>query len=167
VPTFGGLTQHGMDIESGQVKAMWQRDHLAWSKTVRCASGSCVRLFDIDTATSTATSTDFSIPGTQLFYGGAALDKYGNAWVLMAEATPNGSVGLALGGVRASGTVEPAKIIVEGQSALSGNRFGDYFSAAQDPVDGSVWLIGQYAATNSDLNDENSAGCKVVHVTVN
>ena len=93
-------------------------------------------------------------------------DKYGNMWVLMAAAKPNDSVGLALGGVRADGTVEPAKIIVQGQSQLSGERFGDYFAGAQDPVDGSVWLIGQYASTMSDLNDENSAGCKVVHVTV-
>jgi hypothetical protein len=126
-----------------------------------------VRLFDVDTRTSAVASTDFSLPGTQLFYGGAGIDHFGNIWVLMAEATPDGSVGLALGGVRWNGTVEPAKIIQEGQSALSGNRFGDYFSAAQDPVDGSVWLIGQYAATDSDLNSENSAGCKVVHVSVN
>jgi hypothetical protein len=167
VPTFGGIKQFGTFTESGQVKAMWQKDHLAWTKTVWCGQLSCVRLFDVDTATNTATSTDLSLDGTQLFYGGAGIDKYGNTWVLMAAAKPDGAVGLALAGVRASGQVEPAQIVVEGKSKLSGDRFGDYFAATQDPADGSVWLIGQYASTDSDLNPENSAGCRVVHVTVN
>jgi len=86
----------------------------------------------------------------------------------MAEAKPNGNVGLALAGIFADGKTYDPKIIVQGQSAITGgNRFGDYFSAAQDPVDGSTWLIGQYAAqTGNPLNTEGgSQGCKVVHVT--
>jgi hypothetical protein len=31
---------------------------------------------------------------------------------------------------------------------------------------GSSWLIGQYAGMKSDLDDEDTAGCKVVHVTI-
>jgi len=167
VPTFGGITQYGQNLESGQVKAMWQRDHLVWSKTVVCPTGTCVRLFDVDTAANTVATHDFAMDGTQLFYGGPGLDQYGNIWVLMAAAAPDGPVGLALAGVRASGTVEEPMLIVTGQSQLSSDRFGDFFSAAQDPVDGSLWLIGQYASTaNPELNPENTAGCKVVHATV-
>src|SRR5262249_35146064 len=144
------------DLESGQVKAMWQRNHLVWSKTVMCPTGTCVRLFDVDTALGTVTSQDFSMSGTQLFFGGAGLDKYGNAWVLMAAAQPNGPVGLALAGLRASGRVEEPSLIVTGTSRLDSERFGDYFSAAQDPADGSLWLIGQYAGMRRpDLNPEN------------
>jgi hypothetical protein len=169
VPVFGGVTQNGMDIESGEVKAMWQNDHLVWAKSVKCASGSCERVFDIDTAANKATSHDFALSGTQLFFGVPGLDKAGNTWVLMAEAKPNGNVGLALAGVYASGKIYDPTIIVTGQSPITGgNRFGDYFSSAQDPVDGSSWLIGQYAAAaNNPLNTEGgSTGCKVVHVTV-
>jgi hypothetical protein len=170
VPVFGGVTQNGMDIESGEVKAMWQGGHLVWAKTVKCASGACERVFDIDTTSNTATSHDFSLAGTQLWFGVPGLDKWGNTWVVMAEATPSGNVGLALAGIYASGKTYAPDIIVKGQSAITGgNRFGDYFSAAQDPVDGSSWLIGQYAAMpGNPLNTEGgSQGCKVVHVTVN
>jgi hypothetical protein len=167
VPTFGGVKQYGQDIESGQVKAMWQRGHLVWTKTITCATGTCIRLFDVDTTANKVATHDFSMAGTQLFFGGPGLDKYGNAWVLMAAARPDGPVGLALAGVRASGKVEAPKLVVEGQTKLDGNRFGDYFSASMDPIDGSLWMIGQYASVaNAELNDENTAGCKVVHVTV-
>jgi hypothetical protein len=164
---FGAVKQNGMDIESGKVKAMWQNNHLAWAKTVLCAAGTCERVFDIDTGNNTATSHDFTIAGTQLFFGVPGLDHFGNSWMLSAAAQPAGDVGLALGGVYATGKIYDAQIIVPGQSVLTGgNRFGDYFSSAQDPVDGSTWLIGQYAGmANSPLNNENSAGCKVVHVT--
>jgi hypothetical protein len=167
VPVFGGVTQNGMDIEAGKVKAMWQNGHLVWAQTVNCPSGTCERVFDIDTTKNTATSHDFSLANTQLWFGVPGLDHFGNTWVLMAEAAPSGNVGLALAGIYTSGQTYDPKIVVQGQSVLSGgNRFGDYFSAAQDPVDGSTWLIGQYAGKpNSPLNQENSAGCKVVHVT--
>jgi hypothetical protein len=168
VATFGGVTQNGQDIEAGEVKAMWQAGHLVWAKAVKCASGSCDRVFDIDTTANKATSHDFSMAGTQLWYGVPGLDKAGNTWVVMAEAKPNGNLGLALGGIFASGKVYDANIIVPGQSALTGgNRFGDYFSAAQDPVDGTSWLIGEYAAAaGNPLNTEGgNSGCKVVHVT--
>ena len=169
VDIFGGVMQNGMEIEAGEVKAMWQAGHLVWGKTVKCATGACERIFDIDTTANTASSNDFSLAGTQLWFGVPGLDKWGNTWVLMAEATTSGNVGLALAGVYAKGTIYDPQVIVTGQSALSGDRFGDYFSAAQDPNDGSSWLIGQYAAmTGNPLNTEGgSAGCKVVHVTAN
>jgi hypothetical protein len=166
VPVFGGVTQNGMDIEAGKVKAMWQNNHLVWAQTVKCATGACERIYDINTANNTATSHDFSLANTQLWFGVPGLDRFGNTWVVMAEAAPNGNVGLALAGIYASGKTYDPKIIVPGESVLTGgNRFGDYFSSAQDPSDGSTWLIGQYAGmANSPLNPENSAGCKVVHV---
>jgi hypothetical protein len=165
VPVFGGVQQNGMDIEAGKVKAMWQNGHLIWAQAVHCASGSCERVFDIDTTKNTATSHDFALDKTQLWFGVPGFDKFGNTWVLMAEATPTGNVGLALAGIYASGKTYDPHIIVPGVSALDGERFGDYFSAAQDPVDGSTWLIGQFGGVkNPDLNPENSAGCKVVNV---
>jgi hypothetical protein len=118
-------------------------------------------------------SDDFALDGTQLFYGASALDDAGNMWLLSAAAKPAGFVGLALGGRSASGQVFQPKQIVEGQSDLGGGgggltRFGDYVAGAQDPVDGTAWMIGQYAAAaKGPLNNENSAGCKVVHVLGN
>jgi hypothetical protein len=71
-------------------------------------------------------------------------------------------------GKAADGTIHPPMIIVPGGAALTGNRYGDYAAAAQDPVDGSLWMINQYAAASrsAGMNSEDSpAGCKVVHLT--
>jgi hypothetical protein len=125
-------------------------------------------MFVVDTTTNAVNNYDFALDGTQLFFGVPGLDRAGNAWLVAAEAQPSGAVGLALAGRRASGNLVAPTIIAPGQSQLTGNRFGDFFSAAQDPVDGSTWLIGQYASTsNPSLNPENTAGCKIVHVSVN
>jgi hypothetical protein len=168
---LAGITQNNVSgLESGQVKAMFQNGHIVWSKTVKCAAGACIRSFDVDTAANTVKSDDFTMAGTQLFYGASGFDKYGNMWLLSAAAKPAGFVGLALAGRSAAGQVRAPKEIVPGEAAIPGSggliRFGDYASAAQDPVDGSTWLIGQYAGkAKGPLNPENNAGCKVVHVT--
>jgi hypothetical protein len=88
--------------------------------------------------------------------------------VLAGEATIAGSVGLALMGHTAAGMNFEPSIIVPGGAPLTGNRYGDYAAAAQDPVDGSLWMINEYAAPSraAGMNSENSpAGCKVVHLT--
>jgi hypothetical protein len=106
-------------------------------------------------------------------------------WLLCSACKPDGFVGLALGGRSASGEVIQPTQFVEGLSLIdvpeiryflglfsrkgrrqSGYplRFGDYVGAAQDPVDGTAWLIGLYAATKGPLNKDNTAGCKVIQV---
>jgi hypothetical protein len=166
-----GITQNNVKgLESGQVKAMFQGGHLVWNKTIRCATGACIRSFDVDTVANTVKSDDFSVTGTQLFYGASGFDKLGNMWLLMSSVKPAGFVGLSLAGRSADGQVRPPKEIVAGLAALpSGGglvRFGDYAGAAQDPVDGSTWLIGEYAnKAKGPLNPESNSGCKVVHVT--
>jgi hypothetical protein len=166
-----GISQGGKaGLESGQVKAMWHDNHITWTKTVRCNGVTCIRHFDVDTMANKVTSTDYAVPNTQLFYGGSGFDKAGNAWVLMASSTKAGFVGLTLAGRRADGTIYAPKEVVKGLAAINGTgliRFGDYFSGAMDPVDGSTWLIGQWAALDkaSAKNGENNAACKVVKVT--
>ena len=179
-----GITQAGMPgLQSSQVKGMWQNNHLVWCKTTRCATGACIRCFDIDTAANSVKSDDFAMEGTQLFNGAAGLHSAGNMWLLCSAVRPAGFVGLALGGRSASGQVLQPSQIVEGLSLIEQPeegyflglpsrkrsrdkrgpiRFGDYVGAAQDPVDGTVWLTGLHAATKGPLNPDNTAGCKVV-----
>jgi hypothetical protein len=88
--------------------------------------------------------------------------------VLAAATKTDGFVGLALAGRSPAGQLYAPKQILMGGAAIAGTgfvRFGDYASAAQDPVDGSLWMIGQYAGAPRGMNPENSSGCKVVHVT--
>jgi hypothetical protein len=167
---LAGITQAGRGgLESGQVKAMWHGGHIVWSKTFRCNGVSCIRHYNVDTTANSVTATDYAMADTQLFYGGVGLDQGGNTWILSAATKKDGFVGLALSGRSVTGSVFGPKQIVEGKSAIPGSggliRFGDYFSAAMDPTDGSTWLIGQYASVKSALNSENVTGCKVVKVT--
>ena len=72
-------------------------------------------------------------------------------------------------GVYSSGKTYDPTVIVTGTAQINNGgantRWGDYYSAAQDPTDGSTWLIGQYGGAPAGLNSESNAGCKVVHVT--
>jgi hypothetical protein len=172
VPVFGGLKQNNMDLESPGVKAMWDQNHLVWTKTMKCPAGSTgctvMRLFDVNTMANSIQSTDYILPGTQMFNGAAGIDKQGDVWILAGQAVTTGSVGLALMGHSAAGMNYAPSIIVPGGAPLTGNRYGDYAAAAQDPVDGSLWMINQYAAASKadGMNGENSpAACKVVHLT--
>jgi hypothetical protein len=168
-----GITQAGRGgLESGQVKAMWHQNHITWTKTVKCAGVTCIRHFDVDTMANAVKSNDYAVPGTQLFYGGSGFDQAGNAWALMASTKKDGFVGLTLAGRLANGGTFAPKEIVPGLAAIPGTgliRFGDYFAGAMDPVDGSTWLIGQWAALDkaSAKNSENNTACKVVKVTAN
>ncbi len=165
----GGVTVNGNSIEAGEVKAMFQNGHIYWAKTTMCNGSTCERLFDIDTATNTAKTHDFSFAGNQLWFGVPGVDKAGNVWMLASSSTTKGPIGLALMGVYNSGSTYDPNTIVMGTAQINNGsattRWGDYYSAAQDPIDGSTWMIGQYGGGPAKLNPESNAGCKVVHVT--
>ncbi len=170
-PVWGsdGVIVNGAQIEAGEVKAMWQNDHLYWAKSVHCGSDMCERLFDINTKDNTAKTTDFPLKGEQMWFGVPGVDAHQNVWMLASAATKQGPVGLALMGVYKSGKIYDAHHILDGQSQFANSgqlRLGDYTSAAQDP-DGSLWLIGMYAAKNPNpMNTEGSnSGCRAVHIT--
>jgi hypothetical protein len=160
LPVFGYVTQQGGQmLESGGVEAMWQADHLFWSKSVKCQGVSCIRVFDINTAANTATSFDLSMPGNYLFWGVPGIDRAGNVFVLMSQVSTTSFPGLAIGARLASGTVMQPKMAVAGVAAYPGSRFGDYYGMSQDPVDGTLWGIGEYATTGG------RAACRIVHIT--
>jgi hypothetical protein len=165
----GGVTVNGNSIEAGEVKAMFQNGHIYWAKTTICNNSTCERLFDIDTVTNTATTHDFSFAGNQLWFGVPGVDKAGNVWMLASSSTTKGPIGLALMGVYSTGVSYDPNSIVTGTAQINNGsattRWGDYYSAAQDPIDGSTWMIGQYGGGPAGLNPESNAGCKVVHVT--
>lgn len=151
------IQQGGTDLESGGVLGMWHNNHLWWSRTEGCGSVNCARMFDINTSSNTVSSFDFSLPGTFLWSAVPGIDSNGNMWSLMSEVTPSTAPGLALGGKTASGTVFQPTIVTPGVAPFGGDRWGDYFGSAQDPSDGSVWLIGEYGGSNNYQN-------RVVHV---
>jgi hypothetical protein len=152
------IQQGGTRLENGGSLAMWNADHLWWSRTEGCGSVTCPRMFDVQTATNSVDSFDFSMPGTFLWSAIAGIDSIGNMWALMSEVSPTTSPGLALGGRSAGGQIQQPTTIVSGISPFPIDRWGDYFGSAQDPVDGTVWLIGEYSVANGQYSN------RVVHV---
>jgi hypothetical protein len=47
--------------------------------------------------------------------------------------------------------------VVKGTGLFPADEFGDFFAASQDPTDGSVWAIGNYAKNGT-------CGAQVVHI---
>jgi hypothetical protein len=170
-PLWGtdGVNVNGDAIEAGEVKAMFQDGHIYWAKTITCGSSTCERLFDVDTAKNTATTKDFNLANNMLWFGVPGVDITGNVWMLASSSTTQGPIGLALMGVYSNGQTYDPNVIVQGTAQINNGsantRWGDYYSAAQDPTDGSTWMIGQYGGGPSGMNPESNAGCKAVHVT--
>lgn len=177
-----GLTQHiqtiptlanapsivepgGNTMENPGVLGMWQNNQLWWSRTEGCGSFTCVRMFDINTSTNTVNSFDFSMPNTYLWAAAPGIDKNGNMWAIMSITSPTIFPGLAVGGQLANGLFRAPAPIVSGISTYTGScdstgfcRWGDFFGAAQDPSDGTVWMTSTYASQNNDF------GIKMMHV---
>lgn len=151
------IQQGGTSLESGGVLGMWQNNHLWWSRTEGCGSVDCPRMFDIDTSANSVSSFDFSLSNTYLWSAVPGIDSSGNMWALMSEVSTSTAPGLALGGKTVNGQIFQASIITTGVAPFGGDRWGDYFGSAQDPTDGSVWLIGEYAGSDNYRN-------RVVHV---
>lgn len=136
---------------------MWNAGHLAWSHTEGCGTVSCGRMFDIETASGTVTQYDLGIPGTFVWSAAPGIDSLGNTSVIMSEMVPSTQPGLAVGGRSATGQIVMPGVVVSGVEPYAADRWGDYFAAAQDPVDGSLWMTGMYAAAGN-------YGIAVVHV---
>jgi hypothetical protein len=154
-PEPGGVTiqNHG-NVGS---PAMWQGDQLWWSSTETCGSVSCVRMFDISTNSAAESEFEFSMPNTFLWGAAPGIDSKGDMFALMSAMPAGGFPGLAVAGQLAGGSSRAPVTLVDGLS-VHGGRWGDYFGAVQDPGNGTVWTIGEYAAQNGNF------GLKVINV---
>ena len=52
----------------------------------------------------------------------------------------------------------PVRRFIFRNGPFPADEFGDFFDAAQDPADGSVWAVGNYASGG------NQCGARVVHI---
>jgi hypothetical protein len=170
MPPFPGIQQQGGTYlrNSGQV-AEWHADHLWWSKAGKCANAAtltCVRMFDVNTATGAMHDFEYAIAGASLWSAAPGIDFAGNMWTLMAQVSPTTPPSLVVAGLSAAGVRTEPKIVFQGTqpdvTASMGGDWGDFFDCAQDPLDGSSWCLGNYGGPAR-------GGCptpaKVVHIT--
>src|SRR6185369_5673595 len=142
VPAFPGVNAFGDQLtrNSGNM-AEWHNGHLWWSQSGKCATGVCPRMFDVNTATGAFRDFDFAMPGTTLWSCAPGIDKDGNMFALMAQTNATTPLSLAVGGMTTAGALLPPQTVWKGTGLFPAPEFGDFFDAAQDPVDGTVWAV--------------------------
>jgi hypothetical protein len=79
-------------------------------------------------------------------------------YALMAQTNSSTPLSLAVGGITAAGTMIAPHTVWKGTGTFPADEFGDFFDAAQDPEDGTVWAVGNYAASGK-------CGARVVHIS--
>jgi hypothetical protein len=138
--------------------AEWHAGHLWWSQSGKCGADVCPRMFEVNTDTGVARDFDFALPGAILWSCAPGLDRNGNMFALMAQTSGATPVSLAVGGMTAAGQMIKPQTVWKGTGTFPAPEFGDFFDAAQDPADGTVWAVGNYAASGE-------CGARVVHIT--
>ena len=169
----------GPQIDTGDdrlLSAVWRQGVLWAGGDDACLPGgetvtrACLRLFQVATTGSTGTPSlmhDFDIaqPGTYLYYPAVVTDGYGDLFTAYSASSAQMypsllGVDQLVNSPNALGSAVP---IQPGQGPYvpgtsSPQRWGDYSSAAADPLDpADVWLAGEYAATASDPRNWGTA----------
>jgi len=159
IPAFPGVTAFGgMVTRNSGNMAEWHAGHLWWSQSGKCGADVCPRMFEVNTDTGVARDFDFALPGAILWSCAPGLDRNGNMFALMAQTSGATPVSLAVGGMTAAGQMIKPQTVWKGTGTFPAPEFGDFFDAAQDPADGTVWAVGNYAASGE-------CGARVVHIT--
>jgi len=101
----------------------------------------------------------FGLDGIWHFEPTVMVDASNNLAVLFARSSTNEFASLYYTGrlaVDSPNTVRQSALLKAGVANLqlfdnggSVNRYGDYFGAAVDPVDGSIWMYGEYAKASN------------------
>src|SRR5262245_55417552 len=92
------------------------------------------------------------------FYPAVMADASNNAFLVYGRSSASGEFASAYVTGRAAAdtvnTLRTPELLQAGAAALDGPSsvpFGQYFGAALDPDDGSVWVVGQYAASSTTV----------------
>lgn len=100
----------------------------------------------------------FAVEGLDQFYAALAVDDAGDLGMVYGQSSPGQFPSISVIGRLAAdpaGLLRPPSILrvsPTGYNVDTGsgrNRWGDYFGAALDPADGSVWVAGEFATSTT------------------
>ncbi len=141
--------------------AVWQNGTLWATANDACVVGgathSCLRLIEVATGTSTVhTDADLALAGNDLSYPAVTLDRSGNAFVVATVSSASLNPGVIVYGKSATSGGFVHRTLWPGAGGYTcsfcgtrGNRWGDYSSAAIDPMNpDDVWVAGEYGTVN-------------------
>jgi len=131
--------------------SVWEDGHLWFSANARCTPAgdvlirTCARVVELDTATRTvAWDTDIGVAGAHVFYPAIRPDRDGNLVIVAGESGLKVLPELVAFGRTPDGALTNPVVIVQSAGTYRGDRYGDYFGAARDPLTPNVvWVAGE------------------------
>jgi hypothetical protein len=154
--TPAGRPQQPIDTNDERVlDSIWENGRLWFTNNTSCVPAgdvllhACARVVELSTATGTVTRDDnLSQPGANLFYPTVRPDSAGNLVIVYGESSEALNPEVVAVGRAPDGTFTDPVVIAQSPGAYLGDRYGDYFGAARDPVDpGLVWVAGEAGTT--------------------
>ncbi len=151
-PAASGRAQQQLDTNDDRIlESVWENDRLWFSGNTACVPPgdplirSCARIVELSTVSRTVTTdSDLSQRGAHLFYPALRPDGSGDLVVVYGESGLSVEPEIVAVGRTQDGTFTNPVVIAQSASAYLGDRYGDYFGAARDPVNpGLVWVAGE------------------------
>lgn len=132
--------------------SVWLALHSACTP-IALSNGSCVNILRFDKVNAPGTvhgynyslseNTQFSISGTDVYYPSIGMSKNGKLFFISGFSNLHTFPSLMVSQLVSVNNTKD-RYLVFGSGINNSTSFGDYFASAIDPVDGSVWLSGQY-----------------------
>jgi hypothetical protein len=131
--------------------SVWENGHLWFSANNRCVPPgdmlirTCARIVELATDTRTVSwDVDLAVAGAHVFFPALRPDGDGNLLVVAGESGVKLLPQLVVFGRTADGAVTPPTVVARSAGPYQGDRYGDYFAAARDPLHpGVVWVAGE------------------------
>ena len=154
--TPSGRPQQRIDTNDERVlDSVWENGRLWFTNNTACVPAgdvllrACARVVELSTVNGTVTRDDnLSQPDVNLFYPTVRPDGAGNLVIVYGESGAAVNPEVVAVGRAPDGTFTDPVVITQSPGAYLGDRYGDYFGAARDPVDpGLVWVAGEAGTT--------------------
>jgi len=155
IPPSAAQAGSAVPIDTGigrVLDAVWRDGTLSVATNDACTPPgdttprACARVMQVSTTKQAVTlSLELSSPGGDVFYPALRPDAWGNLAVVYGYVSGDAYPGVAVRFLRADGTwTSPATEVAVGAAPETSGRYGDYFGAAADPLDGGrIWLGGE------------------------
>jgi hypothetical protein len=150
-PQTGGARPSIATNDNRILDSVWENGKLWFSANARCVPAgdsiirTCARVVELATATRTVTwDTDLGIAGAHVFFPAVRPDGDGNLVIVAGESGLKVLPRVIAIGRTPEGALTQPAVVAQSAGSYRGDRYGDYFGAARDPLDPrTVWVGGE------------------------
>jgi hypothetical protein len=153
--------------------AVWEDGKLWFSANTGCvpagdsALRACARVTEVSTETLTVDwDVNLGQAKAYLYYPAIRPDASGDLVVVYGESSPHENPAVVVQGRTPDGTFTAPTVAARSRVAHLGDRYGDYFGAARDPVNpATVWVVGETSPASAAAGEGWASAVASVQVT--